>query len=83
MSDCRHKHLVLLRGDSAPRLRCRVCHLTIKAADLEDEFCPECYERDGRRHRDFEKVDGPASPARYRCEDCGVLINPHSAQNSF
>jgi rubrerythrin len=56
-------------------VRCRVCHLTLKTEELEDGYCPECYDRDGRRQTDFEEVTGENNvPTRYRCEDCGVLI---------
>ena len=46
-----------------------------KAAELGDGCCPECYESQGDRRYDFDEIDSEASgPARYRCEECGVII---------
>lgn len=78
MSECTHKTLTLLqqRGD---RLRCRECHLVISANELDGGFCPECYAVRGERNRDFEPLaveqDGVI---RYRCEQCGALIEWHA-----
>ena len=75
MTACTHHNLVLL---SAPkkRVRCRHCHLTIDSAELGDNYCPECYEVHGRKRYDFETVeDGQADLVRYRCEECGVIID--------
>jgi hypothetical protein len=74
MPACPHRNLVLLAAP-APRLRCRHCHLTIRADELDGGYCPECYERSGRRREDFDTVDGADGDARYRCEDCGVLLD--------
>jgi len=66
--------LVLIAGQE-PRLRCRHCHLTIKAKDVEGAYCPECYEAFGRKRYDFDKVKAEKTDEpRYRCEECGVLI---------
>jgi hypothetical protein len=71
---CQHQHLVLLPSSSR-KLRCRHCHLTIDAGELESDFCPECYEREGVRRRDFEAAPDPSEGrVRYRCEDCGAII---------
>ena len=72
MTACKHKHLVLVPA-SAPRLRCRRCHLTLKADELVAGCCPECYERSGRRSKDFETLL-PDEKIRYRCEACGAII---------
>ena len=56
------------------RLRCRRCHLTIKADELDGGFCPECFEGDGRKNYDFEEIETEKT-VRYRCEDCGALID--------
>jgi hypothetical protein len=74
MSGCSHKNLTLLkeRGD---RLRCKKCHLVIAADELGGGCCPECYAVDGQRHYGFESVavtEGEIT--KYRCEQCGVLI---------
>lgn len=75
MSECRHTELVLLRQKTEARLRCRRCHLTIRAAELGGACCPECLDRDGSRNTDFEEVIDSQEPAvRFRCESCGVLI---------
>ena len=74
MTACAHKSLVLL---SVPkkRLRCRHCHLTIDAEELNGDYCPECYDVDGEKRYDFETIeDGQAGMVRYRCEDCGIII---------
>lgn len=71
---CLHTHLTLLPRREK-RLRCRHCHLTIKADELQDGFCPECYERSGRKRYDFETVASETDgKAVYRCEDCGAII---------
>lgn len=72
MRSCRHANLVLL-PETSTRLRCRHCHLTIKADELVDGYCPECYENDRVRRNDFEKIASSAA-TRYQCEDCGVII---------
>lgn len=56
------------------RMRCRRCHLTIDADELEGGYCPECYEVDGVRHTDFEVLESPQR-TRYRCEQCGAVID--------
>jgi len=71
---CGHDKLVLLPPEGK-RLRCRRCHLTIKAKDLEAGYCPECFERDGTRSEDFDEVAAADNGAvRYRCEACGAMI---------
>lgn len=78
MDRCDHKHLIVL-PESTPRLRCRRCHLTIKPEELADGCCPECLEKTGRCHDDFETVETQAhSVTRYRCEQCGAMMNPSS-----
>lgn len=75
MTACTHNNLVLL---SAPKkkVRCRHCHLTIDPEELGDDYCPECYEVDGERRYDFETIGtGQAGMVRYRCEDCGIIID--------
>jgi len=74
MTSCRHTKLVLL-PEEEKRLRCRHCHLTIKADELETKYCPECFEVEGVRRYDFDEVSMSGSTVtRYRCEDCGVII---------
>ncbi len=74
MSACTHRQLVLVRETSA-RLRCRHCHLTIKAADLPGRYCPECFETTHTKQYDFEEVV-PVDSGRvyYCCEACGGRI---------
>lgn len=75
MTACSHKSLVIL-SVSQKRLRCRHCHLTIDPKELNDDYCPECYEVHGKRQYDFETIgDGQAALVRYRCEDCGIIID--------
>lgn len=72
---CAHVNLTLLVSKAQVRLRCRHCHLTIDAAEIGKQPCPECLEQ-GRRRRDFDEVEVPAAGAsRARCEDCGLMID--------
>lgn len=74
VNSCRHLHLVLLPR-AAHKLRCRHCHLTITAEELKGSHCPECYEVHGRKNTDFEEIsEAEDKKTRYRCEQCGVLI---------
>ncbi|MFH1985558.1 MAG: hypothetical protein ABIL58_27295 [Pseudomonadota bacterium] len=76
MTDCPHTEIVLI-PTAARRLRCRHCHLTIRAEDLGDGYCPECFEASGKRRFDFDEIapEGNAAP-RYRCEQCGAILHP-------
>jgi len=70
----------MLLNPAKSRLRCRHCHLTLTAEELGDGFCPECYERWGKRHDEFEIIALPENETvRYRCEDCGAIIAVMSA----
>ena len=74
MTSCNHSNLVLLPGNKN-RVRCRRCYLTIKADELGERYCPECFEMHGRKQYDFEEIpEKETGIARYRCEDCGVII---------
>ncbi len=75
MTSCNHNSLVLLPGEKN-RLRCQHCHLVIKAEDLQDGYCPECFEISGKRQYDFEEVADAtkAGITKYRCEECGITI---------
>ena len=74
MTSCRHRQLVLLPVNHV-RVRCRHCHLTIKATDLTSRYCPECFETNNTKRYDFEEiVTVESGSARYRCEECGVII---------
>ncbi len=74
MSSCKHQNLMLLKPAKS-RLRCRHCHLTMTAEELGNGCCPECYDRWGKRHVDFEKLVPPENDTvRYRCEDCGAIV---------
>lgn len=54
-------------------MRCRHCHLTIKADELTDGYCPECYAVERVKRNDFEKMD-VSRATRYQCEECGAII---------
>jgi predicted RNA-binding Zn-ribbon protein involved in translation (DUF1610 family) len=74
MTSCTHRQLVLL-PETRNRLRCRHCHSTINAADLTYRYCPECLETNNTKRYDFEEiVPADAGNVRYRCEECGVII---------
>ena len=58
------------------RVRCKHCHLTIKADDLGNNYCPEYFEVHGNRRYDFQEVaEDESETTQYRCEDCGLIIN--------
>ncbi len=74
MLTCTHRQLVLLPAQKA-RERCRYCHLTINAGDLTARYCPECFETHKTKRYAFEAlVTVDSGITRYRCEDCGMLI---------
>ena len=74
MSGCSHKTLTLL-AQRGGRLRCRKCHLSISVNELGGGCYPECYAVRGERRYDFEAL-GPTGEevTKYRCEQCGALI---------
>jgi len=75
MTQCIHRRLTLLPGEKH-RLQCRYCHLTISEDELEEGYCPECYESEGWKRYDFDPV-APENLAetRYRCEECNIIIS--------
>jgi predicted RNA-binding Zn-ribbon protein involved in translation (DUF1610 family) len=74
MSECLHKNLVLIK-ESSDKLRCVYCHLTITAEELNESYCPECFEESGKKRYDFKKVDAVRQDmSQYRCEECGAII---------
>ena len=73
MTTCRHMNLVLLPVEKN-KLRCRHCHLVITPEELQGGYCPECYEAYGQKRYDFEEIEAENEKTRYRCEDCGVII---------
>jgi rubrerythrin len=78
MISCNHSELELL-PEKKNRLRCRHCHLSIEADELGDGYCPECFEMQGKKRYDFEEMDTvETGTARYRCEECGIIIETES-----
>jgi hypothetical protein len=74
MSSCSHTTLELL-PEPAGRVRCRHCHLTLPRDDVKDGFCPECFDTSGLKRYEFEElVEEKSGVARYRCEECGIII---------
>jgi rubrerythrin len=74
MTFCKHTTLELLPSRKRT-LRCRQCHLTLAADELGDDPCPECLERLGKRHFEFEELESAnAGSATYRCEECGAIV---------
>ena len=73
MPDCKHTVLTLMPQPES-RLRCRHCHLTISPEELQGSYCPECYEAYGQKRSDFEEIEADTETTRYRCEDCGAII---------
>ena len=75
MTSCKHSSLILL-PEKGCRVRCCNCYLTIESSELDDGFCPECFENHGEKRYDFEGVKSePVERARYQCEECGVIID--------
>ncbi len=75
MDSCKHTSLVLLTGQKN-RVRCRHCHLTIEKNELDDGYCPECFETRDEKRYEFEEVKASGTEgANYRCEECGVIIH--------
>jgi hypothetical protein len=74
MSFCHHTTLELL-PEKQKKFRCRHCHLTLGGEELGDGCCPECFERSGEKHYEFEEME-PINEegARYRCEECGAIV---------
>ena len=67
--------------ENVERLRCRHCHLTIKAEELANGFCPECFEAEGKKRDDFEEVPmSDKGRVRYRCEDCMAWLEMENGQ---
>jgi predicted RNA-binding Zn-ribbon protein involved in translation (DUF1610 family) len=74
MTECRHYKLVLLPREES-RLQCEHCHLTIKPHELGEDYCPECFETFGKKQYDFKEIPVVETEiSKYRCEDCGILI---------
>ena len=74
MASCNHSTLELL-PERKTTLRCRHCHLTISGEELGEGFCPECFDASGSKRYEFERIEGgEAAGARYRCEECGLII---------
>ncbi len=74
MSKCKHKQIVLL-PEKKNLLRCRHCHLTIKHDELREKYCPECFQEQGVKRHDFESLEQEEKEnARYRCDECGIII---------
>jgi hypothetical protein len=70
---CNHSALELL-PERKKTLRCRHCHLTIAADEIGDAYCPECFDASGNKRYDFEEIATATDIARYRCEECGAII---------
>jgi predicted RNA-binding Zn-ribbon protein involved in translation (DUF1610 family) len=74
MTSCKHLTLFLL-PEKKNMLRCRHCHLTIDADELGGGYCPECFEIHGRKRYDFDTIEAEdKGTVRYRCEQCGIII---------
>lgn len=78
MTECHHANLLVVTENSA-RLRCRHCHLTLKAEELDNGYCPECLAVNREKRDDFEKIETKKKGVQYRCEDCGAALNPANA----
>jgi hypothetical protein len=74
MTFCKHSTLELI-PERKSTVRCKHCHLTLSAEDLGDSYCPECFDRLGAKHYEFESVSAAdGKVVRYRCEECGAII---------
>ena len=74
MTFCSHNQIRLL-PKKKNRLRCRHCHLTIKAEELGNNYCPECFETYRKKRYDFEEMEEEdRGTVRYVCEECNIII---------
>lgn len=73
MPQCAHANIILIPQITG-RLRCRHCHLTLKAEELENGYCPECLAVSGQKRTDFEKIESEKEIVQYRCEECGAML---------
>ena len=74
MTSCKHSTLELIPKRKST-VRCNRCHLTMSGDELGDGYCPECFDRTGAKHYDFESLSNTSgNVVRYRCEECGVII---------
>ncbi len=74
MTACNHSKLIQLLEEKN-RLRCRHCHLTIKADELGENYCPECFEVHGKKRYNFEEIAAAdAIKPQFKCEECGIMI---------
>jgi hypothetical protein len=49
--------------------------LTIDEESLGAGYCPECFERAGKKQYEFEEMQAVEGRlARYRCEECGAIV---------
>jgi hypothetical protein len=49
--------------------------LTLDSEELGDSYCPECFDRSGKRRYEFDEVETvDADVATYRCEECGAVV---------
>jgi predicted RNA-binding Zn-ribbon protein involved in translation (DUF1610 family) len=75
MTSCKHSTLELI-PERKKTVRCKHCHLTMSADELGDSYCPECFDGSGEKRYDFEALSNVGgNVVRYRCEECGVIIN--------
>jgi predicted RNA-binding Zn-ribbon protein involved in translation (DUF1610 family) len=75
MASCKHSALELI-PERKKTVRCKHCHLTMSADELGDGYCPECFDGSGEKRYEFEALSNPGgNVVRYRCEECGVIIN--------
>ncbi len=82
MTLCNHTMLELL-PERKKTLRCRQCHLTIDAKEVGDGYCPECFDRSGKKVYEFEEMEAEeGGAASYRCEECGVIIKTSTRAGS-
>lgn len=74
MAVCTHKKLELL-PQRKEKVCCTHCHLIISRRELANGYCPECYQVRGVRQYEFQEVEDKAGDkVRYRCEDCGGIV---------
>ena len=74
MAACKHTTLELI-PERKSTVRCKHCHLTMSADELDDGYCPECFDGSGAKRYDFESISNASgNVVRYRCEECGVII---------
>jgi transposase-like protein len=49
--------------------------LTLKADELGESYCPECFEEHGKKRYNFVEIAATdVRKPQFKCEECGIMI---------